>query len=97
MVDENAFWAGINALDNDLAPPPGFLPEKDAFAERLCVDGGTAPARWRPCVAASASMVASCTGVSVVPGHTALHVTPVPTTSSATARVNPISAVFVVT
>ena len=47
--------------------------------------------------AAMASMAASWTGVSVVPGDTALQVTPVPTTSSATARVRPMSAVFVVT
>jgi hypothetical protein len=40
MVDDNAFWAAIDALDDGLAPPPGFLPEKDVFAERLSVDGG---------------------------------------------------------
>ena len=40
MVDENAFWAAIDALDETLAPAPGFLPEKDVFAERLSVDGG---------------------------------------------------------
>jgi hypothetical protein len=56
MVDENAFWTEIDALDNDLAPPPGFLPEKDAFAERLCVGGGPAPTA-QP-VALSAALVA---------------------------------------
>jgi hypothetical protein len=44
MVDDNAFGAAIDALDDGLAPPPGFLPEKDSFAERLCVDRGPAPA-----------------------------------------------------
>jgi hypothetical protein len=38
--DEHAFWAAIDALDDGLAPPPGYLPEKDVFAERLSVDGG---------------------------------------------------------
>lgn len=37
MVDENAFWAAIDALDDGLAPPPGFLPETDRLAERLAV------------------------------------------------------------
>jgi len=44
MVDENAFWAGVDALDDGLASPPGYLPEKDVFAERLSVDGGPPPA-----------------------------------------------------
>ena len=44
MVDENAFWAAIDALDDGLASPPGFLPEKDCFGERLCVESGPAPA-----------------------------------------------------
>jgi hypothetical protein len=44
MVDENAFWAAIDALDDGLASPPGYLPEKDVFAERLSVDGGPPPA-----------------------------------------------------
>src|SRR5438477_280382 len=41
MADETAFWAAIDALDDGLAPPPGFLPEKDVFAQRLSVDGGS--------------------------------------------------------
>lgn len=44
MVDENAFCAAIDALDDGLAPSPGFLPERDSFTERLCVDRGPAPA-----------------------------------------------------
>ena len=39
----------------------------------------------------------SCTGDSLVPGHTALHVMPSFAVSSATARVSPMSAVLVVT
>ena len=39
MVDEHTFWADIEALDDGLAPPPGFLPAKDVFLERLSVDG----------------------------------------------------------
>ena len=42
-------------------------------------------------------IAALCTGDSLVPGQMALQVMPCPTVSSATARVNPISAVFVVT
>ena len=44
MVDEHAFWADVDALDDGLAPPPGFLPEKDVFLQRLSVDGGPPPA-----------------------------------------------------
>lgn len=44
MADEDAFWAGIDALDDGLAPPPGYLPERDVFAQRLSVDGGPPPA-----------------------------------------------------
>ena len=47
MADEDAFWAGIDALDDELAPPPGYLPERDVFAERLSVDGGPPPALAR--------------------------------------------------
>ena len=44
MVDENAFRAAIDALDDGLAPPPGFLPENDRLAERLAVGRTAAPA-----------------------------------------------------
>ena len=44
MVDDNAFQAAIDALDEGLAPASGFLAERDSFAERLCVDSGPAPA-----------------------------------------------------
>ena len=40
MADEHTFWAAIETLDEGLAPPPGFLPAKDVFLERLSVDGG---------------------------------------------------------
>ena len=42
-------------------------------------------------------MRASSEGDCVVPGQSALQVIPLPASSSATARVSPISAVFVVT
>jgi hypothetical protein len=45
MVDDNAFRAGIDALDDGLASPPAYLPEQDVFVERLSVDGG--PPRGR--------------------------------------------------
>ena len=44
MVDDNALWAGIDALEDGLAPTPGRLLERDSFAEQLCVDSGPAPA-----------------------------------------------------
>lgn len=43
MVDEHAFWAAIDALDDGLAPPPGCVGQRDLLTERLCMDG--APAR----------------------------------------------------
>jgi len=55
MVDEHAFRAAIDALDDGLAPPPGFLPETDAFMDRLCVDG---PAPAAQPLVLSASLVA---------------------------------------
>jgi hypothetical protein len=33
MVDDTAFWAAIAALAEGLASPPGYLPDKDVFAE----------------------------------------------------------------
>jgi len=50
MVDEHAFWAAIDALDDGLAPPPGCVGDRDLLTERLCTDGGpvAAPRRARP-------------------------------------------------
>ena len=52
MVDEDAFWAAIDALDDGLAPPPGCVEQRDRLAEMLCTDGGPVmprrPARKRP-------------------------------------------------
>jgi len=47
MVDEDAFWAAIDALDDGLASPPGCIGDRDRLAEMLCTDGGPAPAARR--------------------------------------------------
>jgi hypothetical protein len=44
MVDEDAFWAAIGALDDGLAPPPGCKGQRDLLLERLCTDGPPVPA-----------------------------------------------------
>jgi hypothetical protein len=60
MVDENTFSAAIDGLDDGLAPPPAFLPERDSFAERLYVDRGPArgPAPAAEPLTVSAALVA---------------------------------------
>ena len=61
MVDENTFSAAIDALDDGLPPPPRYLPEKDSFAERLCVQSGPAKSGSVPAAepfALSAALVA---------------------------------------
>ena len=45
MVDEHAYWAAIDALDEGLAPPPGCKGQRDLLLERLCTD---APAPVSP-------------------------------------------------
>ena len=44
MVDEHAFWAAIDTLDDGLAPPPGCKGQRDLLLERLCTDAPPAPA-----------------------------------------------------
>jgi len=64
MVDDTAFWAAIDALDEGLAPPPGCVEQRDRLAEMLCTDGGPvrAPRPVRhvaaPTVELGAAMVA---------------------------------------
>src|SRR5438105_4371212 len=72
----------------DIRRPVGCLPASNTRS---------AAARSRFCVWRSGSSDASCTGVALVPGQTALHVMSYPVVSSATARVKPMSAVLMVT
>ncbi len=58
MVDEHAFWAEIDALDDGLAPPPGFLPATDSLLERLCTDKPPAPPSAAQPLTVSAALVA---------------------------------------
>ena len=65
-----------------------------------CFPDSTRCSAWfleSPSVSITSRTLASWTGVSVVPGHTALQVMLCPRVSSATARVIPRSAVLVVT
>jgi len=48
MVDEHAFWAAIDALDDGLAPPPGCVESRDRLAEMLCTDGPVKSGRVKP-------------------------------------------------